>query len=151
MSSGLEDLYQELILDHSRHPHNFRAMEGASRTIEGYNPLCGDELKLYLRLEGKRIADVSFQGKGCAISTASASMLTDRLKGLSVREAEELFEAVHELLTGGHSGPDPDALGELEALAGVRKYPMRVKCATLSWHALKAALSDEQPESVTTE
>ena len=100
MSSELTDLYQELLLDHARHPHNFRAMDTASRIVEGYNPLCGDDLKLYLRLEGDRIADISFQGRGCAISTASASMLTDRIKGRTVGEAEQLFDAVHGLLIG---------------------------------------------------
>ena len=151
MSSELTDLYQELLLDHARHPHNFRAMDTASRIVEGYNPLCGDDLKLYLRLEGERIADISFQGRGCAISTASASMLTDRIKGRTVAEAEQLFDAVHDLLIGARPFADPGDLGELAALEGVSKYPMRVKCATLSWHALKAALRDQGPQSVTTE
>jgi nitrogen fixation NifU-like protein len=151
MSNQLRDLYQEMILDHSRHPHNFRRMESADRTVEGFNPLCGDDLTLYLRLDGDRIADASFHGRGCALSMASASMLTDAVKGCNVREAEALFEAVHDLITGGHPQPAGQSLGELEALSGVRKYPMRVKCASLSWHALKAALQEQPPESVTTE
>jgi nitrogen fixation NifU-like protein len=152
VSDELADLYQELILDHSRHPHNFRTMDDPSRAVEANNPLCGDALELYLRLEGGRIADVSFKGRGCAISMASASMLTDRVKGCSREEAGRLFDTMHGLLTGAHAPlePAPD-LGELEALAGVRRYPMRVKCATLSWHALKAALGEEEAHAITTE
>jgi nitrogen fixation NifU-like protein len=151
MSNELQDLYQEMILDHSRHPHNFRRMKDADRTMEGFNPLCGDDLTLYLRLEGDRITDVSFHGRGCALSMASASMLTDMVRGRSIREAIGLFDAVRELLTDEHPQPGAPALGELQALSGVRKYPMRVKCASLSWHALRAALQEQPPESVTTE
>jgi nitrogen fixation NifU-like protein len=144
MNSGrnedLEDLYQETILDHNRHPSNFRPMGDATRSVEADNPLCGDRLQLFLKIDGDRIADISFVGSGCAISVASASMLTERLKGATLAEAEGLFEAVHAVLTGGPAQAHAPQLGNLEALAGVRRYPMRVKCATLSWHALKAAL-----------
>ena len=144
------DLYQELILDHSRHPSNFRAMPDATRSVEGDNPLCGDHLRLFVRLEGERIADISFEGSGCAISVASASLLTERIKGTRVVEAEALVHWVHRLLTM-EEVPDEAELGELAALAGVRQFPMRVKCATLSWHALRAALRDEATEQVSTE
>jgi nitrogen fixation protein NifU and related proteins len=151
MSDELEDLYQEVILDHNRHPRNFREMPDATRTVEGFNPLCGDVLRLYLKLEGDRIEDVSFQGRGCAISVASASMLTERLKGVTVQEAERLFDAVREVLTSDKPMADAAMLGKLASLAGVRKYPMRIKCATLGWHTLKAALRSDHPEPVTTE
>jgi nitrogen fixation NifU-like protein len=151
MSSELSDLYQELILDHKRHPRNFREMPDATRAVDGHNPLCGDQLRLYVKLEDGRIADISFLGAGCAISTASASMLTEALKGKTVAEAEQLFETMHDLLTHDHSNVDVAALGKLGVLSGVRDYPTRVKCATLSWHVLKAALSDEAADSVTTE
>ena len=151
MSDGLEDLYEEIILDHNRHPVNFRPMADANRRVEADNPLCGDRLELYLRIEGDRIADISFQGSGCAISVASASLLTERLRGASVAEAERLFERVHAMLTELGAEPDPDAVGALAALAGVRRYPMRVKCATLSWHALKAALEGEDGAVISTE
>jgi len=149
MSDELDDLYQEIILDHNRHPANFRPMPDADRTVEADNPLCGDQLTLYLKLDGGRIADIAFQGSGCAISVASASLLTERLKGASVAEAEALFETMHAVLTDKPrpAGDDTD-LGALAALAGVRRYPMRVKCATLSWHALKAALGGEGAEGV---
>jgi len=150
MSDELTDIYQELILDHSRHPHNFRTMDGPSRMVDAHNPLCGDTLKLYVRIENGRVVDASFKGRGCAISMASASMLTDRVKGCSLAEAADLFETMHHLLTGT-GRPEPTDLGELGALAGVRHYPMRVKCATLSWHALKAALTEGEPAMVSTE
>ena len=142
-ADDLADLYQELILDHSRHPANFRPMPGATRSVEGDNPLCGDRLRLFLRLEDGRIADISFQGSGCAISMASTSLLTERLKGATLAEADGLFQAVHALLAGPGApaeGASPEELGALLALAGVRRFPMRVKCATLGWHALHAAL-----------
>jgi nitrogen fixation NifU-like protein len=151
MSAELEDLYQEVILDHNRHPANFRPMADADRRVEADNPLCGDRLELFLKLEGERIADISFQGSGCAISVAAASMLTRHLKGATLAEAERLFEAVHAVLTEEHPAADEEALGDLAALAGVRRYPMRVKCATLSWHALKAALEGGDEDWVTTE
>lgn len=151
MNNEVEDLYQEIILDHNRHPSNFRRMDDADRTVEADNPLCGDRLELFLKIEGDRIADISFQGSGCAISVASASLLTERLKGATVAEAEHLFEAVHAVFTEEHAAADEAELGNLAALAGVRRYPMRVKCATLSWHALMAALRDDAPAQVSTE
>ena len=150
-NQDLEDLYQETILDHNRHPSNFRPMADATRSVEADNPLCGDRLQLFLKIDGDRIADISFVGSGCAISVASASMLTERLKGATLAEAEGLFEAVHAVLTGGLAQAHAPQLGNLEALAGVRRYPMRVKCATLSWHALKAALRDGAAGQVSTE
>jgi nitrogen fixation NifU-like protein len=151
MNSELEELYREVILDHNRHPRNFREIPAATRTVEGHNPLCGDILRLYLKLDGDRIEDVSFQGRGCAISVASASLLTERLRGSTREEARRLIEAVHEVLTGEPSAEEAALLGKLDSLAGVRKYPMRIKCATLSWHTLKAALESDQPAPVTTE
>ena len=151
MSGELEELYKEVILDHNRHPRNFREMPAATRTVEGHNPLCGDILRLYLKLDGDRIEDISFQGRGCAISVASASLLTERLKGGTVDEAERLIGAVHDVLTSDQPAADTTSLGKLASLAGVRKYPMRVKCATLSWHTLKTALRSDHPAPVTTE
>ncbi len=138
--ADLRELYQELILDHSRSPRNFHAMEHADRTAVGNNPLCGDRLTLYLRLEGDRIADASFQGQGCAISKASTSLMTAAIKGLSVSEAEALFGKFHDMVTGDSKAtPDP-ALGRLAVFAGVAEFPARVKCASLPWHTLRAAL-----------
>jgi nitrogen fixation protein NifU and related proteins len=151
MSNELEELYKEVILDHSRHPRNFHAMPAATRTVEGRNPLCGDVLRLYLKLDGDRIEDISFQGRGCAISVASASLLTERLKGCTVQEAEQLIGAVHDVLTSDQPATDAALPGKLASLAGVRNYPMRIKCATLGWHTLKAALRGDHPEPVTTE
>jgi nitrogen fixation NifU-like protein len=148
--SELSDLYQEVILDHNRRPRNFRTIEDASRRQEGYNPLCGDRLTLYVTLDGDRIADVAFQGSGCAISKASASIMTETLKGKTVAEARALFEKFHDMVT---SSPDTEAadLGKLSVLSGVREYPTRVKCASLAWHTLKAAVSGETDAPVTTE
>ena len=148
--SELSDLYQEVILDHNRRPRNFRTIEDASRRQEGYNPLCGDRLTLYVTLDGGRIADVAFQGSGCAISKASASLMTETLKGKTVAEARTLFEKFHDMVT---SSPDTEAadLGKLSVLSGVREYPTRVKCASLAWHTLKAAVSGETDAPVTTE
>jgi nitrogen fixation NifU-like protein len=144
------DLYQELILDHNRTPRNKREMEEPSVSAEGHNPLCGDEVTVFVKLDGERIEDISFVGQGCAISTASASLMTDALKGKSISEAEKVFGKFHQLLT--EEGSDVD-LGEdfekLEAFSGVRDYPARVKCATLVWHTLHAALTGS--ESATTE
>ena len=151
MSTELDDIYQEIILDHNRRPANFRPMADANRVVEADNPLCGDRLTLFVKIDGDRIADISFQGSGCAISVASASMLTERLKGASVADAERLFETMHTVLTDLSPGVDEAGLGELAALAGVRRYPMRVKCATLSWHALKAALEGGDEVLVSTE
>jgi nitrogen fixation NifU-like protein len=138
----LRNLYQEVIVDHSRRPRNFRAIADPSAEAEGYNPLCGDKVTLYLKLDGDVIRDVAFQGSGCAISTASASLLTETLKGKTTGQAQALFDSFHKLVTG--SGPPGKELGKLAVLAGVRDYPMRVKCATLVWHTLRAALQGER-------
>ena len=145
--SDLRDLYQEVILDHNRRPRNFGPLAAANRRAEGHNPLCGDRVTVYLEVEGGRIRDVSFEGAGCAISTASASLMTEALKGLSLEEARTLFHGFHELVTKGDEGED---LGKLAVFTGVREYPMRVKCATLAWHTLMAAL-DAKDQPVTTE
>lgn len=147
--SALTDLYQEVILDHNRRPRNFRAIAEASRTQEGYNPLCGDRLTLYVTLEGDVIRDVAFQGTGCAISKASASLMTDALKGRTIDEARALFERFHAMVTSPPDEPAPD-LGKLSVLAGVREFPTRIKCASLAWHTLKAAVSGDDT-IVTTE
>ena len=142
--SDLRELYQEIILDHGRHPRNFRALDAATHRAQGHNPLCGDRVTVYVALDGERIADVSFEGRGCAISTAAASLMTEVLKDKTVAEARTLFEHFHARVTGGAEAPLPAPLGEemerLEPLTGVRAYPARVKCATLSWHAFEAAL-----------
>ncbi|HQU15894.1 MAG: SUF system NifU family Fe-S cluster assembly protein [Chromatiales bacterium 21-64-14] len=149
--SDLRDLYQEVIFDHNRNPRNFYKMEGANRTADGFNPLCGDRLTLYLKVDNGVIAEASFQGSGCAISTASASLMTETLKGKSVEEAERLFHGFHGLITKeGAGGADAPDLGKLEVLSGVKEFPTRVKCATLAWHTLNAAL-DEKDQPVTTE
>lgn len=135
-----KDLYQEVIVDHNRSPRNFRPMPDATRTLEGFNPLCGDRLTLYLKLDGERISDISFGGSGCAISVASASLMTEALKGRNVPEALQEFESFHNLLTGASSPPDLAAFGKLAALAGVREYPSRIKCATLCWHTLHSLI-----------
>jgi nitrogen fixation NifU-like protein len=143
--TDLRDLYQEVILDHNKSPHNFREMGDASRIALGHNPLCGDKLKLYVRIEGDLIADVAFQGSGCAISKASASIMTDAVKGKRLAEAEALYGEFHALLTGP---PDVKAdgagLGKLAVFSGVREFPARVKCATLAWHTLQTALKNQQ-------
>ena len=138
--SDLEDLYQEVIIDHSRRPRNFRELEGATRTAEGVNPLCGDQLTLYVKLADGRIADIAFQGAGCAISQASASLMTTALKGKKEEEALALFERVHAMLTEGPNANVQPELGKLAVLSGVWEFPMRVKCATLAWHTLRSAL-----------
>jgi len=148
--SDLSDLYQEVILDHNRRPHNFRVIDNASAKQEGYNPLCGDRLTLYLTLDGEIIKDVAFQGSGCAISKASASLMTDALKGKRVSEARELFEQFHGMITSEPGTPIAD-LGKLSVLAGVRDYPTRVKCASLAWHTMKAAVAHETDAPVSTE
>lgn len=136
---SLDELYQEVILDHYRKPRNFGTLAGADRTAEGHNPLCGDRVSVQVRMKGDTIDDVRFQGKGCAISTASASMMTDAVRGKSRAEAEALFGKFHALVTGGANGTKSD-LGKLEAFGGVSEFPIRVKCASLAWHTLKAAL-----------
>ena len=148
--SDLRDLYQEVILDHGKSPRNFGKLPNANREARGNNPLCGDKLTLYLRLEDDVVADARFEGTGCAISTASASMLTQRLKGMTRTEAKALFERFHGLVTGGASGDSGPDLGKLEVFRGVRAFPVRVKCATLPWHTLQAALENGGAE-VTTE
>jgi nitrogen fixation NifU-like protein len=139
--SELQDLYQELILDHYKRPRNCRRLENADHHAEGYNPLCGDRVNVYLGLDGDRVRDISFEGNGCAISTASASLMTEMLKGKTIEEARQLFEKFHALVTGRLDDPaaGPE-LGKLEVFAGVSQYPVRVKCATLAWHTLEAAL-----------
>jgi nitrogen fixation protein NifU and related proteins len=141
--SDLSDLYQEVILDHNRRPRNFRTIESPSHHAEGYNPLCGDRLNLYVQVSGDTITDVAFEGSGCAISKASASLMTDALKGKTVAEANSLFERFHRVVTTPPDQPVED-LGKLSVLAGVREFPVRVKCASLAWHTLKAALDREQ-------
>lgn len=149
--SELNTLYQEVILDHSKRPRNFRPLEDADRHTDGYNPLCGDKVTIYLRLVDDRIADISFQGSGCAISTASASILTETLKGKTRAEAEALFETFHNLVTGQPvKSADAPALGKLAVFSGVSEFPMRVKCASLAWHTLRSALAGE-PAVATTE
>jgi nitrogen fixation NifU-like protein len=146
--SDLSDLYQEVILDHNRRPRNFRVLERATHHAEGYNPLCGDRLDLFLEIDGDVIADVGFQGSGCAISKASASLMTDSVKGTPIAAARALFERFHRMVT---TPPDEEVedLGKLSALAGVREFPVRVKCASLAWHTLKAAL--DRSDKTTTE
>ena len=141
----LRDLYQDIILDHGRKPRNFRKPEHPSHTAQGHNPLCGDRVTVYLTLDGDRIEDVAFEGRGCAISTASSSLMTEVLKGKTIAEAEQLFRAFHATVTGRDAAePVPEALEDdldrLTPLAGVREFPARVKCATLAWHALEAAI-----------
>ena len=147
--SELTDLYQEVILDHNRRPHNFRVIEGATRQ-EGYNPLCGDRLTLYVAMDGGVIKDVAFQGSGCAISKASASLMTDALKGKTANEARALFDQFHAMITSDHDGPTAD-LGKLSVLAGVREFPTRIKCASLAWHTMKAAVAHDSDAPVSTE
>jgi nitrogen fixation NifU-like protein len=137
----LKALYQEVIVDHNRHPRNFHQMTDANRSAEGYNPLCGDRLTVYLKIENGKIADVSFEGTGCAISVASASLMTEYLKGKTEAEVQTVFERFHDLVTG--TVEQEMGLGKLSVLAGVREYPSRVKCATLCWHTLNSALHGE--------
>ncbi|MBI4213050.1 MAG: SUF system NifU family Fe-S cluster assembly protein [Chloroflexi bacterium] len=143
--SDLRELYQEVILDHNRSPRNFRSLETANRVSEGHNPLCGDEVKVFVELDGNVITDIAFQGHGCAISKASASMMTSGVKGKTTGEAEALFEEVHRMVAGdGDTQPNADLLGRLTALAGVREFPNRVKCATLAWHTMNGALKGQK-------
>ncbi len=154
--ADLEALYQELILEHNRKPRNFHPMEGATREVSGHNPLCGDELTLWVKLDGDRVADVSFvtpPGKGCAISKASASLMTTAVKGKTKAEALEMFEKFHDMVTGKLADEKQrESLGSLRALGGVARFPIRVKCASLAWHALRSALQgDEAGAAVSTE
>ncbi len=150
MFDDLRDLYQEVIFDHNRNPRNFRVMENADREVEGFNPLCGDRLTLFLKMDGDQITDASFQGSGCAISTASVSLMTEIVKGKTEAEAEALFTQFHEMTTGKEDDINLEAIGKLAVLAGVREYPARVKCATLAWHTLDAALKNQE-KSISTE
>jgi nitrogen fixation NifU-like protein len=147
--SGLSELYQEVILDHNRRPRNFRAIAGAARQ-EGYNPLCGDRLVVYVVMDGDVVRDVAFEGSGCAISKASASLMTEALRGLTLAQARQRFAEFHAMITAPVDAPTPD-LGKLRVLAGVREFPTRVKCASLAWHTAKALLDGSQSEAVTTE
>ena len=148
--SELTDLYQEVILDHNWRPHNFRVIDGATARQEGYNPLCGDRLTLYLTLEGDMIKDAAFQGQGCAISKASASLMTDAIKGKTVAQARDLFEHFHAMITSDTDALQED-MGKLSVLAGVREFPTRIKCASLAWHTMKAAVAHETDAPVSTE
>ena len=149
--SELSDLYQEVILDHNKQPRNYRVMEDATRSFEGLNPLCGDQMTVYVKLDGDRIEDVAFQARGCAISKASASLMTEGIKGKTAGEVEALFQRVHAMLTTPRDeAVDETDLGKLAVLSGVREFPSRIKCASLSWHALRAALKD-QDAKVSTE
>ena len=145
----LQDLYLEVVMDHNRRPRNFRKPEDANRQAEGYNPLCGDQITLYLAVADDKIADVGFQAEGCAISKASASMMTESVKGLSLEDAEKVFKEFRSMIT--QRDFDPDVLGDAELLQGVSRYPARIKCAALSWHALNSLLGDNEGQAVTTE
>ena len=146
--SELSELYQQVILDHNKKPRNFRKLETANHTAEGYNPLCGDQLTIYLNLEGDRVADVGFEGSGCAISKASASMMTQAIKGKSKEQAETLFKEFHSMVTGElDEENEENTLGNLKIFAGVREFPVRVKCATLPWHTMHAALNKQDQAS----
>lgn len=147
--SELRELYQEVILEHSKKPRNYRLLENANHKAEGFNPLCGDHFTVYLDLKDGAISDIGFQGSGCAISKASASMMTQTLKGKTTAEAEAIFTRFHDLVTG-HASGNGENLGKLAVFAGVSEFPLRVKCATLAWHALRAAIRGEK-EAVSTE
>jgi nitrogen fixation NifU-like protein len=147
--SEMRELYQEMILDHHRHPRNSGKLAGANRQAEGFNPLCGDRVIVYALIDGDIIRDLSFEGTGCAICMASCSLMTEELKGRTIAEAEALFGRFHDLVTEGT--PDVEALGKLAVFDGVREFPVRVKCATLPWHALRAAIKQTVNQSVTTE
>lgn len=140
----LRDLYQEVILEHSKAPRNYRELPAANRTAEGFNPLCGDHFTVYVQIEGDSIRDIAFQGAGCAISKASASMMTQSVKGKTLAEAEDLFGRFHKVVTGQTERADQSSLGKLDVFSGVSEFPVRVKCATLAWHTLRAALEGAQ-------
>ncbi len=148
--SDLRAIYQEVILDHYRKPRNFHLLDAATGEARGHNPLCGDRINVYLVVRDGRVADIAFQGAGCAISTASASLMTEAVKGRTLDEARALFDRFHDMMTGEGEGERAD-LGKLEALSGVRQIPIRVKCATLAWHTLKAALEDDGGAPISTE
>lgn len=146
----LKDLYQEVIVDHNRSPRNFGKIENADTTLEGFNPLCGDRLTIYIKTDNDIITDIRFDGSGCAISVASASLMTEAMKGKSVEEAQNIFDQFHDMVTDENHELDFDKLGKLAALAGVKEYPSRIKCATLCWHTLNSALSGNE-QAVSTE
>jgi len=149
--SELRELYQEVILDHNKSPRNYRTMDDATRHVEGYNPLCGDHYTIYVKLDGDKISDVSFQGAGCAISKASASVMSSLVKGHTIAEAEELFQDFHRLVKGEIEGAEEiERLGKLAAFAGVSEFPARVKCASLAWHTLHAAVKSDS-KAISTE
>jgi nitrogen fixation protein NifU and related proteins len=150
--SDLRELYQEVILDHNKRPRNFRIIESPTRMAKGHNPLCGDRLTVFLNMDGDRIADVAFEGSGCAISKASASLMTEAVKGKTVAEAEALFDRFHHLVTSPPDEPvSTNGLGKLAVFAGVREYPVRVKCASLAWHTMKNAVEDRSEVAKTEE
>jgi len=140
--SDLYDLYQDMILDHNKNPRNYGELDQADRHADGFNPLCGDKITVYLKVREGRIEDVRFKGSGCAISQASASMMTESLKGKTIEEAKRLFQGFHHLVTQGNAGEEAPDLGKLEVFSGVFEFPARVKCASLAWHTMKAALDD---------
>ena len=142
--SDLRELYQQVILDHNKNPRNFHELPAATRTVDGYNPLCGDHYKIFVELDGERIKDIGFTGTGCAISKASASVMSSSIKGKSREEAHKLFDVFHRLVTGDRGGLSAAELGRLAAFSGVSEFPARVKCATLAWHTLKSAIDGEQ-------
>jgi nitrogen fixation protein NifU and related proteins len=144
--ANLEALYQEVILDHNRKPRNFREMENADRRIDGRNPLCGDEITVWVKLDGDLVADVSFKGKGCAVSKSSASLMTSTVKGKTVAETRRIFDRFHDMITGRLPEGEREKMGSLAALGGVSRFPIRVKCASLAWHALKSALDGSGAE-----
>ena len=149
--TDVKALYQEIILDHNKHPRNFKKIERADREVEGYNPLCGDHYTIYVKLDGDKVEDIGFTGAGCAISKASASIMTDEVKGKSKEDFKRLFDTFHSLVTGTFEG-DPESLGKLAVFSRVSEYPARVKCASLAWHTMRSALnSKEQKATVTTE
>lgn len=150
MSLELRELYQEVILDHNRHPRNRGKIEDPTGFAEGHNPLCGDNIQVYLHTDGDRVAEVTFEGSGCAISTASASLMTEAIKGKTLAEVEAVFREFQTMVTATGEAEDHPDLGDLEVLGGVREYPVRIKCATLPWHTLKAALQGEA-DKVSTE
>jgi nitrogen fixation NifU-like protein len=148
--ADLRDLYQEVILDHNRRPRNFHPLEGASRQAEGFNPLCGDRLTVYVQLDGDVVRDISFVGAGCAISKASASLMTDTVKGKTLAEADAIFGSFHKMVTSDSTTEaDLEGLGKLEVLCGVREFPARVKCASLAWHTLRAAIEGKDQPATT--
>jgi nitrogen fixation NifU-like protein len=152
IDSELRELYQQVILDHNKSPRNFRKIENANKFAEGYNPLCGDRINIYLIVENDIVKDISFQGSGCAISKASASLMSSIVKGKTVKEAEELFHKFHNLITGKLDDDfELEELGKLAVFAGVREFPVRVKCASLAWHTMMSAVNEEKNKTVTTE